>query len=281
MVDHGDENVTGSASTTRRRALAAGAIALGAAAGTLLSRNAAEAHGTLHVDSATQDPAIHGNNTDTVDGPGGGGPGVQGTSIDGVGVSGSSDTAAGVRGVHTSQTEATAGVLGINRGAGAGVAGRAVSGAGVRGIAPADNPGVLAQSGSQPPPGDIVLDNGLALVALGHTILRPATAADGLAPGTTWNEPTLQVVGVAAVRGLDMPIGSGTILAKERVHRVTDAQALAGSHISVALVGAPATAPGHADVAVSWIERGAGSFRIHLTEVPDLDTPFTYIVVNP
>ncbi len=77
-----------------------------------------------------------------------------------------------------------------------------------------------------------------------------------------------------------MPVGTGTIPAKASVHQVTNPAAGAASHIGVVLVGAPKRDE-EAEVAVSWIERAAGSFRIHLTEEVDLDTPFTYTIVNP
>ncbi len=174
-------------------------MALGATAGTLLSRNTAEAHGQLHVDSATTDPAIHGNNTNPTDDAG---EGVLGTSVNGPGVRGVSTNDVGVRG----RCDNGAGVNGNNDGVGAGVVGRARNGAGVRGIAPGENPGVLAQSGLQRPNQLRVLDNALALLALGHTLFRPATAADGTLVGSAFSGPTLEVIGFAR---LGSPCRSG------------------------------------------------------------------------
>ena len=167
-------------STSRREAITkGGAIALGVAAGVLGGRQQAAADGTFKNTSSTADPAIWGENTEAAP-AGEGGAGVQGTSLNGYGVVGSSVTSAGVRGIHTSATEAVGAVVGVNRGAGAGVVGRAGNGPGVRGIAPGANPGMLAQSGSQP--GNTTFDDGVALLALGHTVLRPPTDSD-LGPG--------------------------------------------------------------------------------------------------
>ena len=61
---------------------------------------------------------------------------------------------------------------------------------------------------------------------------------------------------------------------------VTDAAAGLSSHIAVTLVGAAQKNSQHGS-AVSWVERAAGSFKVHLTEPGDSDIPFTYTVVNP
>lgn len=374
----------------RRKAIAAGgAIALGVAAGMLGTRQTAEAHGTTHVDSATADPAIHGNNTDA-------GPGVLGTSASGAGVRAdstagngiraTSDQGHGVRAEHTSATAFGNAVLAINSGngnglvaraangealhgerlsgsggdfpaitavngaggpavvavrapsatgffgavealnsavgpgvhgvgqnregvvgerradatgffaaifannlaGGIGVHGRATSGPGVLGEAPGDSPGVLATSGVADA-GGFHSDCGLALLALGKTVLRPPTAAEGLGTGVACAGPTLRVEGPTEIAGpISAPIGIGTILEKERVHAVADASAGTKSHIIVVLVGQPTKKSDDGEdegdersVAVSWIERAAGSFRIHLTAKTGLDTPFTYTVLNP
>src|SRR5437763_9440554 len=87
-----DTDKTSIAWVGRRKAiLAAGAAVIGVVATTFGGRRVAEAHGTLHVDSATTDPAIHGANSSD-------GPGVLGTSQDGPGVRGDSVTFIGVRG---------------------------------------------------------------------------------------------------------------------------------------------------------------------------------------
>jgi hypothetical protein len=238
----------------------------------------------VHYDSANTDPAVHGNNTD--DGPGVLGttaaadaPGVLGTnSSDGDGVLGRSTNGAGVRGRTAS---VNAGVVGINTGAGAGVVGRAQAVAGVRGIAPGDAPGVLAESGTNPPGGPRTLDAGLALLATGKTILRPPTEADGLPPGVVFTGPTLRVEGATQLAGqLFTGVGTGTIPAGSRTQQVTDANATPASHISVVLAGAP-TKPFGKGAAVSWIERAAGSFTVHLTDEADFATPFTYTLVQP
>src|SRR5438132_2374531 len=234
---------------------------------------------TLEADGDQSDPAIRGSNTQ-VAGPGDGGAGVQGLSANGFAVHGISTTSAGVVGIHTSPTESSSALIGRNRGLGVGVDGRAEMGPGVRGNAPGAIPAVQANSGSRQT-GTLVLDGAVALVALGHTILRPPTAADGsvvLDPNFT--TATLVVTAGTRTDALFMPVGNGSILAGQQIAVVTNAAAGVGSHISVALVGSPARND-HKPPAVSWIERVAGSFTVHLTDAVDFDTPFTYTIVNP
>jgi len=184
---------------SRRATLArGGAVALGVAAGMLARSQPAAADSPVVGQSSTDAPGVWGINTQVTE-PGAGGPGVRGDSANGHGVRGQSITGAGVRGIHTSPTEATGAVVGINQGAGAGVVGRAINGAGMRAIAPGGNPGVLAQSGSQP--SGIILDGGMALLALGRALVRPPTESD-LSPGdaividpTTSVGPTLEADG--------------------------------------------------------------------------------------
>src|SRR5437867_6381035 len=87
-----------------------------AAVAALLSRsNGAQAHGTIHADSATPDPAIHGDNTD-------GGPGIEGTSNNGAGVS-----ARSLNGTGVFSEGNTVGVQGVSHG-GEGVTGESSHG---------------------------------------------------------------------------------------------------------------------------------------------------------
>jgi hypothetical protein len=268
----------------RRRLMALGVAAVGAATALFSSRQPAEAHGTVHYESATADPAVHGNNSND-------GPGVMGTAStldgfgvlgqnfgDGEGVLGRSLNGSGVRGRTASALSPA--VVGVNTGGGAGVVGRATGTAGVRGTAPGDAPGVLAESGTNPPGGPRTLDTGLALLATGKSLLRPPTEADGLPPGVLFTGPTLRVEGAAQLAGqLYTGVGSGTIPAGTRAQLVTDANATATSHVSVVLVGPPSK-PFGKGAAVSWVERASGSFTVHLTDDADFATPFTYTLVQ-
>ena len=235
---------------------------------------------TLLAQGDTAEPAIRGTN-DNVAEPGNGGPGVQGSSSNGFAIHGISDTSAGVVGVHLSSTQANAALVGVNRGMGPGVDGRSETGPGVRGNAPGANPALLARSGSRQT-GNLVLDGALALLALGRSVLRPPTPSDGMVvldPSSTGE--TLQVTGGARTDALFMPIGAGAIPAGARSAQVTNAAAGLASHIGVTLVGTTRRNESQPGQAVSWIERAAGSFTIHLTAEVDLDTPFTYTIVNP
>jgi hypothetical protein len=235
---------------------------------------------TLLVRSSTGDPAILGTN-DQVNEPGNGGHGVQGSSSNGFGIQGISDTSAGVVGVHTSATQGNAALVGVNRGLGAGVDGRSEMGAGLRGNAPGANAAVLARSGSRQT-GDLVLDGALAVLALGRTVLRPPTSADGtVALDPTFTGETLQVIGGARTDALFMPIGTGTIPAGARAAQVANPAAGLTSHIGVTLVGTTRRNESQPGQAVSWIARAAGSFTVNLTAAVDVDTPFTYMIVNP
>ena len=80
---------------------------------------------------------------------------------------------------------------------------------------------------------------------------------------------------------LFMPVGTGSIPAGQRTAVVANPAADLASHISVVLVGPTGKIDVKPGEAVSWIERAAGSFTIHLTGPVDLDTPFTYTIVNP
>ncbi len=235
---------------------------------------------TLLTQSSTGDPAILGTN-DQDSGPGNGGTGVQGSSGNGFGIHGISDTSPGVFGVHTSGTVASAALIGVNRGLGAGVDGRSETGAGVRGNAPGANAAVLARSGSRQT-GELVLDGALAVLALGRTVLRPPAVADGtVVLDPTFTGQTLQVTGGARTDGLFMPIGTGTVPTGSRSVQVTDASAGLASHIAVTLVGTTRRNESQPGQAVSWIARAAGSFIVNLTAAVDVDTPFTYTIVNP
>src|SRR5207247_2488098 len=195
-----------------------GGVGLGAAAGRLGSRRPAlAASPPLYGESNNETPGVYGKNTQVTE-PGAGGPGVRGDSVSGHGVLGRSDTGAGIRGIHTSSTEATGAVVGINQGAGAGVVGRAGNGPGMRGIAPGGNPGVFAESGSQP--GSVILDGGMALLALGRALVRPPNESD-LSPGdaividpTTSVGPTLEADGDTdspAIRGSNTQVAEAGV----------------------------------------------------------------------
>ena len=203
---------------SRRATLArGGAVALGVAAGMLARSQPAAADSPVYGESSTNVPGVWGVNTQVTE-PGAGGPGVRGDSANGHGVRGQSVTGSGVRGIHTSPTEATGAIVGVNQGAGAGVVGRAGNGPGMRGIAPGGNPGVFAESGSQP--GSIILDGGMALLALGRALVRPPTESD-LSPGdaividpTTSVGPTLEADGdtdFPAIRGSNTQVAEAGV----------------------------------------------------------------------
>jgi hypothetical protein len=186
---------------------------------------------------------------------------VRGEATDGV----------GVIGLHASATVIGPAVVGLNTGAGAGV----------QGIAPGEHPAVIAQSGSVPAEGGpFIADCGAALVAIGRTHLRLPTESDGLPIGSTCSGFTLHVDGPVVIAGpLFMQVGNGTIMAGARDALVA-ANVSTSSHVSVSLVGDP-TRGGGEPAAVSWVERMAGSFRVHLNRRVDQATPFTFTVVGP
>ena len=127
-----------------------------------------------------------------------------------------------------------------------------------------------------------MLDGGVALVALGRSILRPPNAGDGTVQlDPSFTGATLVVTGGSRTDALFMPVGTGSIPAGQRTAVVANPAADLASHISVVLVGPTGKIDVKPGEAVSWIERAAGSFTIHLTGPVDLDTPFTYTIVNP
>lgn len=121
--------------SSRRKLLAFGAAVVGGLAAQAVTPHAAEAHGTIHADSAGADPAVHGANA-------AGGPGVQGDSAFGPGVLGSGGSGPGIHGISSGfhgvfgrsiGGPAASGVFGFHSGDGTGVAGESATGIGVSG----------------------------------------------------------------------------------------------------------------------------------------------------
>lgn len=230
---------------SRRDVLKAlGAAAAGTAAGSVLSAKEAQAsHGTLNASSATGNPAIHGDNTAD-------GEGVVGTSSSGIGVRGNSDAGtAGVRG------SGHIGVEGLGNTAG-------VSGQGnFRGV---QGTGTFVGVSGQ---GDQIGAEGFSLSGIGVF----ASTTSGIA---------LQVQGQAKFS----TAGSGTILVNDDSASVSNVAVTASSHITVTLTGDPGqagSAPGFKPVVV-WVERDPGTgFTIHLSKPVRVNTPFTYLILEP
>jgi hypothetical protein len=211
-----------------------------------LASDRAEAHGTVHYDSATLDPAVHGNNTND-------GPGVQGDSVGGSGVVGTTAggfQSAGVRGVNTEAGNLNAyGVFGWNADIGRGVEGQSIQGVGVEGTS---HHGVGVAAGS--------LDG---------------IAFDGFAPA-----------GIAALRlGGKVRLSTvshGTIPAGSDSVTVPHGHVTADSHISITFT----SDPGNASVSwISRVAAGplgvGGSFTVHLDRRIRNDTTFTYSILEP
>jgi hypothetical protein len=248
----------------------------------------AQAHGTEHKDSNNSDPAIHGNNT--ADGPGLEGTGVTGPGVhglsNGVGVEGESATGIGVHGKTSSGlallAEAFNGTglrVDINNGTGVrvlvtegvgmtahsfgfgnGVEGSSHDGNGVRAFS-MNSTGLSAESQA-----------GDAIDA--HSGLRTAVRARADF-GTA-----LEVQGPAKFS----TAGSGTILASQDSLFVDYRAVTAQSHITVTLTGNPGVPTSGLPPVVLWVERRLGDkagFVVHMTRKVGVDTPFTYLVVEP
>ena len=218
-------------------------------------------------------PAVLGNNLGT--GPGvqgngvGGGNGVIGTTFTaasavfgtnsqgGIGVEGLSTDFIGVKG---STSSANPGVLGTNAGSDAGVQGGSTSGPGVLGQSQSGT--AAGVDGSHGMPSGVGV-RGLALVALAIGV-RAENAFGGFA---------LDVRGKAKFS----TAGSGTIAAGSDAATVANLNVTANSHITATLVGDPKL-----KTALMWVDRSPGvGFMIHLIAAVKVNTPFTFLIVEP
>ena len=231
--------------TSRRRLLTLGAAAAGAIAATAVSSDRAAAHGSAHFDSASSDPAVHGNNILF-------GPGVQGDSVAGDGVYGHTVGGfqrSGVRGVTEGTDLNDYGVFGSNGGEGVGVEGQSIYGKGVEGVS---HYGAGVSAGSLY---GIAFDGfapaGIAVARLGGKV-RLSTVGSGMIP--------------AGSRELIVPNG-----------HVTDK-----SHITVTFTSDPG---GRAVEWISRVPAGpfgaGGSFTIHLDGRVRSEVTFTYCLLEP
>jgi hypothetical protein len=231
--------------STRRKFVVFGAAAAGAVAATVITGDRADAHGTVHFDSANSDPAVHGNNTSD-------GPGVQGDSVTGHGVLGHTAgafQAAGVKGMSDGTDLNSYGVFGFSTTGGVGVEGQSINGHGVEGIS---HHGAGVAAGS--------LDG---------------IAFDGFAPAGI---AALRLGGKVRLS----TVAFGTIPAGSRDFTVPHGQVTDKSHVSVTFTSDPG---GRAVEWISRVAAGpggaGGSFTLHLDGRLRADTTFTYSILEP
>ena len=283
-----------------RRRLLRGAAAIGVAAaaggasGLLGAATPAEAHGTLHQESASAAaPAMHGRNT------GGGGTGA----APAVGVLGDvsppaapADIGVGVQGIVPGSGN---GVLGIQQpldaaGTGStdrlGIAVQGIGCCGVAGIKPSWTStvgagvfGVAHRTGVTPPTP--------ASVGVLATKENPVLPAQGTPPNTgvygaafvaggagivaraPTNADALRVHG----RALFSSAGAGVVAQNARSGGVVDGTVSEKSHVTVTLTGDPGN-----QASVAWVQRHPGlGFMLHLDRPAAAETPFTYFIVEP
>lgn len=230
--------------TDRRRLLAAGAAAAGAAlTGSVLSQRPALALTGVSATSGDSSPAISGTNTD-------GGPGVEGDNTNsgffaGPGLKGVSQ-GVGVQGI---------GFIGVAAESSDSTSAMAVRGDSVNGV------GVFGAGGAR----DFGFGGGLTAGVVGISSLGPGV----LAVGST----ALRVAGKASFT----TVGSGTLAAGATSATVSDIHVTVHSHVTVTLTESPGE-----HVAVSWVERQPGAgFVVHTTRLVSNATRFTYFIVEP
>lgn len=266
---------------------ALGLATAGAVVGSVLSPKEAQAHGTIHADSTTLDPAIHGNNYvggNGVQGDSPNGWGVAGSSISNAGVRGGADSGRGVAGVSTSgtgvegSTQSGIGVDGFSN-TSIGVVGTSNSGTGVQGRSNSSGTGVEGRS-----------DSGRGVQGISNSdvgVHGTSNSAPGLVGVSTQDTGVLAVSAFGDALHVFGPArfdtaGAGSIPAGQKSVTVNETRVTAQSHITMTLTGNPGSTGSGLPAVLVWVQRQPGTgFTAHLSRPVASATPFTYLIVEP